>query len=225
MDLNKQVKATVVPGRQQQPDRVDRQRPAAGGRHHVLPAGARRARRPTRPGSKSATSPAARSSPIAEDALQGGAAGRGAGLPRQHAGPGRRMRFGRVAIALAQTFNDQHALGLDANGNPGGDFFTIPPAEVTKNVNNNITSTTAITRHGGRCDPADHQRLQGRLRRQQLQRDPPVGQPEDRDLAVPADRAADHRRPCSSRSAATPPPATTSWSARPSTARPASSWR
>ena len=52
--------------------------------------------------------------------------------------------LGRVAIALAQTFNDQHHLGLDANGNPGGDVFTIPAAQVTKNVNNTLTSTTEI---------------------------------------------------------------------------------
>jgi flagellar hook-associated protein 1 FlgK len=53
--------------------------------------------------------------------------------------------LGRIALGLAQTFNDQHHLGLDANGNPGGDFFTMSSAEVTKNVNNNRTSDTKIT--------------------------------------------------------------------------------
>lgn len=52
--------------------------------------------------------------------------------------------LGRIAIAMATTINDQQSLGLDANGNPGAAMFTVPPAEVTKNVNNNITSTTAI---------------------------------------------------------------------------------
>jgi flagellar hook-associated protein 1 FlgK len=53
--------------------------------------------------------------------------------------------LGRIALGLAQTFNDQHHLGLDSNGNPGADFFTVAAAEVTKNVNNNQTSTTKIT--------------------------------------------------------------------------------
>jgi flagellar hook-associated protein 1 FlgK len=41
--------------------------------------------------------------------------------------------------------NDQNHLGLDGNGKPGGDMFTVATAQVTKNVNNNQTSTTAIT--------------------------------------------------------------------------------
>jgi flagellar hook-associated protein 1 FlgK len=53
--------------------------------------------------------------------------------------------LGRVAIALATTMNDQNHLGLDGNGKPGGDMFTVATAQVTKNVNNNQTSTTAIT--------------------------------------------------------------------------------
>jgi flagellar hook-associated protein 1 FlgK len=40
--------------------------------------------------------------------------------------------LGRVAIGLASTVNAQHRLGVDANGQPGGDFFTA-------------TSTTALT--------------------------------------------------------------------------------
>jgi flagellar hook-associated protein 1 FlgK len=52
--------------------------------------------------------------------------------------------LGRVAIGLAKTFNDQQNLGLDGNGNPGADMFTIPPAAVTKNINNNPISTTEV---------------------------------------------------------------------------------
>lgn len=33
---------------------------------------------------------------------------------------------GRVALGLAQTFNDQHHLGIDLAGNLGGDFFSMP---------------------------------------------------------------------------------------------------
>lgn len=36
--------------------------------------------------------------------------------------------LGRIAIGLAQTFNDQHRLGQDLLGNLGGNFFAAPPA-------------------------------------------------------------------------------------------------
>jgi len=39
-------------------------------------------------------------------------------------------RMGRVATVLAQSFNDQHNLGIDLNGNLGGNFFTVPSAQV-----------------------------------------------------------------------------------------------
>jgi flagellar hook-associated protein 1 FlgK len=38
---------------------------------------------------------------------------------------GAQNALGRIAIAMAQTFNDQHALGQDLNGDLGGDFFSI----------------------------------------------------------------------------------------------------
>lgn len=44
--------------------------------------------------------------------------------------------LGRVAIGLATTFNAQHRLGLDQNGNPGGDFFTVGTPTVTANTGN-----------------------------------------------------------------------------------------
>jgi flagellar hook-associated protein 1 FlgK len=53
--------------------------------------------------------------------------------------------LGRVAIGLASTVNAQHRLGIDANGNPGGDLFTAGAAFVGRNINNNATSTTAVT--------------------------------------------------------------------------------
>jgi flagellar hook-associated protein 1 FlgK len=53
--------------------------------------------------------------------------------------------LGRVAIGLASTVNAQNRLGLDADGNFGGDFFTVANAFVGKNINNNPTSTTAVT--------------------------------------------------------------------------------
>jgi flagellar hook-associated protein 1 FlgK len=82
--------------------------------------------------------------PLPEDALSGGALGAVLEFRTKSLDMAQNS-LGRIAIGIASTFNDQHHLGLDANGNPGGDFFTIPDAMVTKNVNNNQTSTTAIT--------------------------------------------------------------------------------
>jgi flagellar hook-associated protein 1 FlgK len=53
--------------------------------------------------------------------------------------------LGRVAIGLASTFNAQHRLGIDMEGKPGGDFFQLPVPVVGKNINNNATSTTEVT--------------------------------------------------------------------------------
>lgn len=57
--------------------------------------------------------------------------------------------LGRIAIGMADTFNVQHQLGDDLNGNPGGLFFdainTTSPT-VFSNVNNNAASgTVAVT--------------------------------------------------------------------------------
>ena len=60
--------------------------------------------------------------------------------------------LGRVAIGLAQTFNDQHRLGQDLNGAPGGYFFNVrgatgvsgtnvvPSAKVVANSNNSVVT-------------------------------------------------------------------------------------
>ena len=34
-------------------------------------------------------------------------------------------QLGQMAVGLALSFNEQHKLGLDQNGNPGGDYFSI----------------------------------------------------------------------------------------------------
>lgn len=51
--------------------------------------------------------------------------------------------LGRIAISLAQTFNAQHALGQDLNGNLGGDFFELPTPTVISSSKN--TGTGALT--------------------------------------------------------------------------------
>ena len=85
-----------------------------------------------------------RITPLPESQLTGGELG---GLLEFRANSLDRAQnsLGRVALALAQSFNDQHRLGIDDAGNPGGDFFTVAPAYVGKNLNNALTSTTEIT--------------------------------------------------------------------------------
>lgn len=53
--------------------------------------------------------------------------------------------LGRVVIGLAQTFNDQHKLGQDLNGNPGGDFFTVPVPKVIPEQGNSAGLTATVT--------------------------------------------------------------------------------
>lgn len=53
--------------------------------------------------------------------------------------------FGRVAISLAQTFNDQHRLGQDMNGDLGQDYFVTPEPFVqgrTTNLGDGVMSAT-----------------------------------------------------------------------------------
>ncbi|MEG1325840.1 MAG: flagellar basal body rod C-terminal domain-containing protein, partial [Janthinobacterium sp.] len=53
--------------------------------------------------------------------------------------------LGKVAIALASTFNDQHKLGQDLNGAMGGDFFKIPDPVIGADRSNNASSTTVLS--------------------------------------------------------------------------------
>ena len=53
--------------------------------------------------------------------------------------------LGKVAIALASTFNDQHKLGQDLNGVMGGDFFKIPDPVIGADRGNNASSTTVLS--------------------------------------------------------------------------------
>ena len=52
-------------------------------------------------------------------------------------------QLGRVGVVLAQTFNDQHRLGMDLNGVLGQDFFAVPSANVVANLNNSGTALIA----------------------------------------------------------------------------------
>ncbi len=61
-----------------------------------------------------------------------------------------RNGLGRVAIGLAGTFNAQHRLGQDLQGNPGGDFFTMPSPLVAPSTRNTGSAviTAAIVNYG-----------------------------------------------------------------------------
>ena len=48
--------------------------------------------------------------------------------------------LGRVAIAMARTFNEQHQLGIDLNGQPGMDMFNVASPKVVSYANNGGTA-------------------------------------------------------------------------------------
>lgn len=52
--------------------------------------------------------------------------------------------LGRIAMTLAQTFNEQHQLGIDLNGDMGGDFFNVSLPKVTSaSTNDSASNITA----------------------------------------------------------------------------------
>jgi flagellar hook-associated protein 1 FlgK len=143
MDLNKQVKATVMPG-----DNNMLTVSIGNGQPLVVGADAFQLAAINSPTDQTRVTigyvTANKITPMPESALTGGALG-GVLEFRTKSLDLAQNSLGRIALGLAQTFNDQHHLGLDSNGNPGADFFTVAAAEVTKNVNNNQTSTTKIS--------------------------------------------------------------------------------
>lgn len=58
-----------------------------------------------------------------------------------------RNQLGRLAVAMSIQMNTQHHLGLDQNGNPGGDFFTPPtmPAALAASTNTNPATGMSVT--------------------------------------------------------------------------------
>jgi flagellar hook-associated protein 1 FlgK len=142
MDLNKQVKATVVPG-----DNYSLTVSIGNGQPLVVGVNAFELAATNSPTDQTRVTIGyvthGKITPMAESALTGGELGSVLQFRSQSLDLAQNS-LGRVAIALATTMNDQNKLGLDGNGNPGGDIFSIAPADVTKNVNNNQTSTTAI---------------------------------------------------------------------------------
>ena len=56
-----------------------------------------------------------------------------------------RNSLGRIAIAIATEFNDQHKLGQDLNGQLGGNFFNIGAPVSTPSTNNTSASNIAAS--------------------------------------------------------------------------------
>jgi flagellar hook-associated protein 1 FlgK len=80
---------------------------------------------------------------LADNALSGGTLGGALDFRSRSLDPAQ-SALGKVAIGLAFEFNAQHKLGLDQNGLAGKDFFSVAPAFVGKNINNALSSTTAV---------------------------------------------------------------------------------
>ena len=77
---------------------------------------------------------------MGENSLSGGKLGGLLDFRSQSLDPAQNA-LGRVAIGLASTFNAQHRLGQDLNGNLGGDFFTVASPRVTASTTNTGTGT------------------------------------------------------------------------------------
>lgn len=54
-------------------------------------------------------------------------------------------QLGLIAVGLTSTFNEQHQLGIDLDGNPGGDFFQPLTATSTENPANTGSASVSAT--------------------------------------------------------------------------------
>ncbi|HET7062593.1 MAG TPA: flagellar hook-associated protein FlgK [Nitrosospira sp.] len=89
----------------------------------------------------------ANSAPVRESNVDGGKLG-GLLQFRNEAIDAARNGLGRVAIGLAGTFNEQHRLGQDIQGNAGGNFFNIPSPMVqgsSKNTGNAVVGADIVS--------------------------------------------------------------------------------
>lgn len=81
--------------------------------------------------------------PLAESSLNGGKLGGLFDFRSQILDPAQDA-LGDLAESIATTFNAQHKLGQDLNGNPGGDFFTFDPTKGAKSLSVAITDPSKI---------------------------------------------------------------------------------
>ena len=65
--------------------------------------------------------------------------------------------LGRIAVGLADAYNQQHRAGMDLNGQMGTDFFNIPAPRVSGNANN--TGSGTLTASVGDLSKLDGQNV------------------------------------------------------------------
>lgn len=82
--------------------------------------------------------------PIASSSLTGGTLG-GLLAFRSSSLDDAKNALGRVAMGLAQTFNDQHQLGQDLDGALGGNFFNVSSPQTIANSKNNTGTNAQLT--------------------------------------------------------------------------------
>jgi flagellar hook-associated protein 1 FlgK len=99
-----------------------------------------------------------RTSVIADSSLQGGKLGAYLAF-RTNTLDGAQNALGRIATGLAQTFNDQHALGQDLNGAAGGAFFNSAAPRVIPNSGNTFLNSTVNASIGdvGKLTTSDYE--------------------------------------------------------------------
>ncbi len=82
--------------------------------------------------------------PLGESSLPGGKIG---GLLQFRSGALDTIQnqLGQISTVIAQTFNDQHQAGFDANGVAGGKFFNVPTPDVFGGTSNSVGATLNAT--------------------------------------------------------------------------------
>ncbi len=68
-----------------------------------------------------------------------------------------RRELGQIALGITETFNRQNRLGLDQNGNLGGDMFdTIAPTVLSSSENAGTATATAVFTDASSAEPRDY---------------------------------------------------------------------
>jgi len=71
--------------------------------------------------------------------------------------------LGRIAVGLAQAFNESHREGMDLYGDMGVDFFALAPPKVAAHNGNSSASTATVSASYGDTAALDGQNLQLRF--------------------------------------------------------------
>jgi len=142
-ELSKQIKTTVVPqGQGSYNIYVGNGLPLVIGKSLMSLATASSPTDPTR--LEISYQAAGKSTVLSGSSLPGGAIG-GLLQFRSESLDTVQNKVGQLALVLADTFNTQHKLGIDFNGNAGGNLFNIPAPVVSSNINNNLASNAVVT--------------------------------------------------------------------------------